>query len=55
MFKLFQKKSKTEKLSKEYEKLMNQWHKLSAVDRKASDKVYEQAQEILKKIVLEEA
>lgn len=55
MFKLFQKKSKTDKLNDEYKKLMAQWHKLSKTDRKASDEVYQRAEQILKKIALEEA
>lgn len=33
---------------------MNQWHTLSTTDRKASDKVYEEAQAVLAQIVLEE-
>jgi hypothetical protein len=55
MFKLFQKKSKTARLNDEYKKLMSEWHKLSTIDRKASDEVYARAQEVLKKMVLEEA
>lgn len=50
MFGLFKKKSEVEVLQKKYEKLMGQWHKLSTINRAASDKKYAEAEEILKKI-----
>ena len=50
MFGLFKKKTEVEKLQEKYEKLINEAHKLSTVDRKASDlKTYE-ADQVLKKI-----
>ncbi|MDY2588044.1 Lacal_2735 family protein [Winogradskyella aquimaris] len=50
MFGLFKKVSEKEKLQKEYEKLMADWHKLSNTNRAASDEKYAQAQKILEKI-----
>jgi len=50
MFGLFKKTSKLEKLQKEYEKLMSDWHKLSTTNRSESDKKYTEAQLILDKI-----
>ncbi|MEL6558190.1 MAG: Lacal_2735 family protein [Bacteroidota bacterium] len=50
MFGLFKKKTEVEKLQDKYEKLINEAHKLSTIDRKASDlKTYE-ADQVLKKI-----
>ena len=47
---LFKKKSKKEILQKKYEKLMAEWHKLSTINRSASDAKYEEAQKILEEI-----
>ena len=40
MFGLFKKTSELEKLQKQYEKLMADWHKLSTTNRAESDKKY---------------
>ena len=50
MFGLFKKKSEIERLQSKYEKLMNEWHRLSSIDRAESDKKYSQAQDIMTKI-----
>ena len=50
MFRLFKKKSKVEVLQKRYEKLMNQWHDLSSINRAESDRKYAEAQAILEEI-----
>ncbi len=50
MFGLFKKKSPIEKLQKQYEDLMAKSHKLSTINRAESDKLYAQADEVLKKI-----
>ncbi|WP_048331446.1 Lacal_2735 family protein [Bizionia psychrotolerans] len=50
MFGLFKGKSEIEKLQKQYEDLMKDWHKLSTTDRKASDLKYAEAQKIADKI-----
>lgn len=50
MFSIFKSKSEKEKLQKKYESLMKEWHALSNVNRKESDKKYAEAQEILDKI-----
>ncbi|WP_411895474.1 Lacal_2735 family protein [Winogradskyella sp. A2] len=50
MFGIFKKTSEVEKLQKQYEKLMADWHKLSATNRAASDKKYSEAQKILDQI-----
>ncbi|MGJ8550112.1 Lacal_2735 family protein [Winogradskyella wichelsiae] len=50
MFGLFKKTSEVDKLQKQYEKLMAQWHKLSTANRTESDKVYAEAQIIGDKI-----
>jgi len=50
MFGLFKKTSELEKLQKEYEKLMADWHKLSTTNRSESDKKYSEAQLVLDKI-----
>ena len=47
---LFKKRSKAESLQKRYEKLMSEWHKLSTVNRSASDAKYEEAQKVLEEI-----
>ena len=50
MFGLFKKTSEIEKLQKQYEKLMADWHKLSTTNRAESDKKYSEAQKVLDKI-----
>lgn len=50
MFGLFKKTSEIEKLQKQYEKLMADWHKLSTTNRAESDKKYAEAQVILERI-----
>jgi len=50
MFGLFKRESEIEVLQKKYAKAMKDWHKLSTTDRKASDKVYAEAEVIAKKI-----
>lgn len=46
MFGLFKKKSKVEKLEKEYKNLLSEAHRLSSVDRKESDAMMAKAEEI---------
>lgn len=46
MFGLFKKSTETEKLQKQYEKLMKEWHALSTTNRSESDKKYAEAQKI---------
>ncbi|WP_406684282.1 Lacal_2735 family protein [Seonamhaeicola sp. MEBiC1930] len=46
MFNIFKKKTKKEKLEKKFKKLMHEWHKLSSINRAASDKKYAEAQQI---------
>ena len=50
MIGLFKSKSKLDKLQKQYEKLMSEWHKLSSIDRAKSDIKYAEAQKILDQI-----
>ncbi|WP_296317678.1 Lacal_2735 family protein [Winogradskyella sp. UBA3174] len=50
MFGLFKKTSELDKLQKEYEKLMADWHKLSTTNRSESDKKYAEAQKIIEQI-----
>ncbi len=50
MLGLFKKKSKLDVLQKEYEKLMSEWHRLSAIDRAKSDEKYAEAEKILMEI-----
>jgi hypothetical protein len=50
MFGIFKKSSEAEKLQKQYNKLMKEWHSLSSINRSESDKKYAQAQDILNKI-----
>ncbi|MDU8886360.1 Lacal_2735 family protein [Yeosuana sp. MJ-SS3] len=52
MFSIFKKKSKSEKLQEEYNKLMSEWHKLSTINRSKSDEKYAEAEKILEKIEL---
>lgn len=46
MFNIFKKKSQLEKLEAKYAKLLDEWHKLSSVNRSASDLKFAEAQEI---------
>lgn len=50
MFGLFKKSSEKEKLQKQYEKLMADWHKLSNTNRAASDIKYAEAQKVLEQL-----
>lgn len=52
MIKLFKRKSEKEKLQKKYHRLLAEAHKLSTVDRMASDQKKAEAEEISKKIAL---
>ncbi|WP_299126313.1 Lacal_2735 family protein [uncultured Winogradskyella sp.] len=50
MFGLFKKTSELDKLQKQYEKLMADWHRLSTTNRSESDKKYAEAQKIIEQI-----
>ena len=50
MLNIFKKKSKIDKLNKQYEKLMAESHKLSTINRRASDEKYAEANRILDEI-----
>lgn len=50
MFGLFKKPSKEEQLQKEYRKLLEESHRLSTIDRKKSDDMAYQANEVLKQL-----
>lgn len=50
MFSLFKKKTELDALCREYEKLCKEAHRLSAINRMASDKKYAEAEEVAKKI-----
>lgn len=50
MFSFFKKKSEIEILQEKYQKLMQESHKLSTINRAESDKKYAEAEEIAKKI-----
>lgn len=50
MFGLFKKKTEKEKLQEEYKKLMEKSYQLSTTDRKQSDMVRAEAEEVIKKI-----
>jgi hypothetical protein len=50
MFGLFKKTSELDKLQKQYEKLMSDWHKLSTTNRSESDKKYAEAQKVIEQI-----
>lgn len=52
MFGLFKKQSEIELLQKKYAKAMKEWHRLSTIDRQASDKAYAEAQALTDKIEL---
>lgn len=55
MFKLFGKRSETEKLQNKYQKLMKEAFELSKVNRKASDQKYAEADKLMDKISAIEA
>lgn len=50
MFRLFKKKSELDALCKQYEKLCKEAHRLSVINRMASDRKYAEAEEVAKKI-----
>lgn len=50
MFGLFKKTSELDKLQKQYEKLMANWHRLSTTNRAESDKKYAEAERVSEKI-----
>jgi uncharacterized protein Yka (UPF0111/DUF47 family) len=50
MFGMFKKKSAADKLNEKYEKLLAQSYALSTSNRAESDKIYAEAQEVLKEI-----
>lgn len=50
MFRIFKKKTKVEKLQKEYKNLMEEAFKMSKMNRTKSDAKTAEAEEVLKKI-----
>lgn len=50
MIKLFRRKSKEQTLQKEYDKLMQEWFRLSSINRSQSDTKYAEAQVVANKI-----
>jgi hypothetical protein len=50
MFGLFKKKSDIDKLQDSYKKLMEEAYKLQSINRSDSDKKYQDADDVLKKI-----
>jgi hypothetical protein len=50
MFGLFKKKSDIDKLQDSYKKLMEEAYKLQSINRSDSDKKYQEADNVLKKI-----
>ena len=50
MFNIFKKKSKIEILEKQYHNLLKEAHKLSVINRKASDEKVAEADRLLKEI-----
>lgn len=50
MFGLFKKKTKIERLTERYDKLMEESFRLSKVNRKASDQKYAEADEVMKEM-----
>lgn len=50
MFKLFGKKTETQKLQKKYQKLLKEAFELSKINRKASDEKYAEADKLMDKI-----
>lgn len=47
---LFKRRKPLEKLQKQYEKLMKEWHALSTINRSASDEKYAEAQNVMDQI-----
>lgn len=47
---LFKRKSKLDKLNDKYEKLLQQAHKMSTINRTKSDELIAESQEVLKEI-----
>ena len=52
MFGWFKKKSQTEVLLKKYNKLMQESHRLSTINRAEADKKFAEAEELLKEVDL---
>lgn len=52
MFNLFKKKTKREKLERKYRSLLEESHRLSTIDRKASDLKQAEAAQVLKEMEL---
>lgn len=50
MFRIFKKKSKSEKLQEEYNKVLKEAFELSKIDRSKSDAKYAEAEKILEKM-----
>ncbi|MGD1846658.1 MAG: Lacal_2735 family protein [Salibacteraceae bacterium] len=50
MFGLFKKPTETERLQKQYRKLIEEAHRLSTIDRKASDLKMAEADEVMNRI-----
>ena len=50
MLGLFKKKTEAEKLTKKYDKLMQEGYELSTINRKASDAKYAEADQVMKQI-----
>ena len=50
MISIFKKQSPIEKLQKQFQKRMNEWHKLSQTNRAAADAKYAEAELIAAKI-----
>lgn len=50
MFGLFKKKSRRQVLEKQYRQLMEEYHRLSHTDRKASDEKYAEADRVMKEL-----
>jgi hypothetical protein len=50
MLKIFKKKTETDRLDAQYRKLMKESHRLSTIDRKASDLKAAEANQLLKEI-----
>lgn len=55
MFRLFKKKSKTEVMEKKYQQLLKEAHKLSTINRRASDQKMVEANNLLKELEIENA
>ena len=51
MFSLFKKSGEIEKLKKQHQKLLGEVHRLSTIDRKASDQKMAEAEAIMDRIV----